>query len=70
METSTGKNRNLKCWKCQEVEHIVKECPKKSTMIIGGWEIVVSVSEDDDKTKNLIRDDEEEKEVEDTSCFP
>ena len=35
-----GRNRDIKCWKCQGVGHISKECPNKKTMIIRNGEVV------------------------------
>ena len=35
-----GRNRDVKCWKCQGAGHVSKECANKKTMITLNGEIV------------------------------
>ena len=49
-----SRNRDIKCWKCQGVGHISRECPNRRTMVMRNGEIVTNdeggdnESEDDD----------------------
>ena len=42
---SKVRNRDIKCWKCQGVGHISKECPNKKTIIIRNSEVVTDEEE-------------------------
>ena len=42
-----GRNRDIKCWKCQGVGHVSKDCPNKRTMTIRNGEIVTDEEESD-----------------------
>ena len=58
-ETSKGKekaeeykevrerNRDFKCWKCQGVCHISRDCPNKGVMIIKNGQVVTDSEESD-----------------------
>ena len=56
-----GRNRDIKCWKCQGVGHISKECPNKRTMTIRNGEIMT-----DEEEGNNESDEDEMPELE--SC--
>ena len=42
-----GRNRDIKCWKCQGVGHVSKDFPNKRTMTIRNGEIVTDEEESD-----------------------
>ena len=39
------KSRYIKCWKCQGIGHIARDCPNKRTMIIKNGEVVTDGEE-------------------------
>ena len=49
-----SRNRDIKCWKCQGVGHISKECPNRRTMVMRNGEIVT----DDEGGDNEDEDDD------------
>ena len=61
IEEPKGRNRDIKCWKCQGVGHISKECPNKRIMTVRNGEIMT-----DDKADTNESDEDEMPELE--SC--
>ena len=48
VETSNVQNRNLKCWRCQGVEHYSRDCSNARIMTIKEGEIVIDEEAHDD----------------------
>ena len=59
IEEPKGRNRDIKCWKCQGVGHISKECPNKRTMTLRHGEVVT-----DEEEGNNESDEDEMPELE------
>ena len=50
IEEPKGRNRDIKCWKCQGVGHISKECPNRRTMTLRHGEVVTDEEEDSNES--------------------
>ncbi|XP_023534142.1 uncharacterized protein LOC111795765 [Cucurbita pepo subsp. pepo] len=73
-ETSKGKekaeeykeirkrNRDIKCWKCQGIGHLSRDCPNKRVMIIKNGQVVTDSEESDhdELVEEEIQENEEE----------
>ncbi|XP_022158198.1 uncharacterized protein LOC111024735 [Momordica charantia] len=56
------RNMDIKCWKCQGIGHISRDCPNKRVMIIKNGEVVTDgeESDQDELIEEKLQEDEEE----------
>ena len=43
------RNRDIKCWKCQGLGHVARDCPNKRTMTIQDGEVVIEGEESENR---------------------
>ena len=55
-------NRDIKCWKCQGIGHLSRDCPNKRVMIIKNGQVVTNSEESDhdELVEEEIQENEEE----------
>ena len=55
------KSRYIKCWKCQGIGHIARDCPNKRTVIIKNGEVFTDgeESEGDELIEEAIEENQE-----------
>ncbi|KAI3446953.1 hypothetical protein Pfo_003618 [Paulownia fortunei] len=53
IESSTSKNRDIKCFKCQGRGHIASQCPNKKIMVINAQGKIETEDEQEDKVDDM-----------------
>ncbi|KAA0047037.1 Zinc finger, CCHC-type [Cucumis melo var. makuwa] len=50
------RERHFKCWKCQRLDHVTKDCPNKRTMTIQDGEVVTEgeESENEERKEEIV----------------
>lgn len=56
VEDPRERNRDIKCWKCQGLGHVSRDCPNKRTMIINNGEVVTEgeESESEEEEEEIV----------------
>ena len=55
-ESSSTRNRDIKCYKCQGFGHMANQCPNKRSIVILNNGDVVTDDEEDDNSMSLLED--------------
>ncbi|KAI3469143.1 hypothetical protein Pfo_025806 [Paulownia fortunei] len=53
IESSTSKNRDIKCFKCQDKGHIASQCPNKRIVVINAQEEIETEDEQKDEVDDM-----------------